>query len=286
MALSPDQKLSALRLMLTFRSTNGRRRRLARPRFPRNIELAYFGAIRSVLLEAKRIVDARIVPRLASLFPVHVDAQVIDAPKDVSNVVRAALDEFKAGLRGDRLQRLAARYAEVTDDFQKDQLRDQLRAGLAIDIPLGDTPRIREIKEQFAVENDAYIRSIPEKYFGEVEKTVYQAISTGKRHEEIAQELIANLDGRFEVAESSAKLVARDQVGKLLGAATEARQSALGIESYIWRGVMDSRERDEHVAREGKVFRWDDPPEDGHPGQPIGCRCTAEPNFKEVLNNL
>ena len=32
-----------------------------------------------------------------------------------------------------------------------------------------------------------------------------------------------------------------------------------------------------HWEREGQEFRWDQPPEDGHPGQPIECRCSAEP---------
>ena len=33
----------------------------------------------------------------------------------------------------------------------------------------------------------------------------------------------------------------------------------------------------DHWQREGQAFRWDQPPDDGHPGQPIHCRCTAEP---------
>jgi len=45
----------------------------------------------------------------------------------------------------------------------------------------------------------------------------------------------------------------------------------------VWRGILDARERPEHVAREGKEFSWKNPPDDGHPGEPINCRCTAEP---------
>ncbi len=46
--------------------------------------------------------------------------------------------------------------------------------------------------------------------------------------------------------------------------------------TYIWRTVGDSRTRSEHADREGKIFRWTNPPEDGHPGEPFGCRCWAE----------
>lgn len=30
-----------------------------------------------------------------------------------------------------------------------------------------------------------------------------------------------------------------------------------------------------HAERDGKIFRWDDPPEGGHPSQDFGCRCYA-----------
>ena len=74
-----------------------------------------------------------------------------------------------------------------------------------------------------------------------------------------------------------AALIAVDQVGKFNGRLTQLRQQAIGISQYRWRGVLDQRERPAHVAREGQVFRWDDPPDDGNPGQPIRCRCVAEP---------
>ena len=48
---------------------------------------------------------------------------------------------------------------------------------------------------------------------------------------------------------------------------------------------VDERERAHHVDREGKEFNWDKPPDDGHPGQPILCRCYAEavlPEFDEL----
>lgn len=46
---------------------------------------------------------------------------------------------------------------------------------------------------------------------------------------------------------------------------------------YIWRTVKDDRVRPEHAAREGQIFSWTDPPDDGHPGEAFGCRCWAEP---------
>lgn len=38
----------------------------------------------------------------------------------------------------------------------------------------------------------------------------------------------------------------------------------------------DGKVRSSHADRDGKTFSWDDPPEGGHPGEALNCRCTAE----------
>jgi uncharacterized protein with gpF-like domain len=35
--------------------------------------------------------------------------------------------------------------------------------------------------------------------------------------------------------------------------------------------------RDSHAEYDDQVFRWDEPPAGGHPGQAHNCRCYAEP---------
>lgn len=55
---------------------------------------------------------------------------------------------------------------------------------------------------------------------------------------------------------------------------------------WQYRGVMDDRERDEHVALEGAVFRIGDPEgDDCYPPNDWNCRCTAEPVDDEFLQN-
>lgn len=57
-----------------------------------------------------------------------------------------------------------------------------------------------------------------------------------------------------------------------------------GIEEYIWRTAGDNRVRPAHILRNGKKFKWDRPPLDGHPGMAIRCRCVAIPVID--LDNL
>jgi SPP1 gp7 family putative phage head morphogenesis protein len=61
------------------------------------------------------------------------------------------------------------------------------------------------------------------------------------------------------------------------GLINQLRQQELGIEQYIWRSQDDTKVRDSHAEYDDQVFRWDEPPEDGHPGQAHNCRCYAEP---------
>ncbi len=61
------------------------------------------------------------------------------------------------------------------------------------------------------------------------------------------------------------------------GAINQLRQEELGVEFYIWRSQDDAKVRDLHAGYDDRVFRWDSPPEGGHPGEAYNCRCYAEP---------
>lgn len=74
-----------------------------------------------------------------------------------------------------------------------------------------------------------------------------------------------------------ARLIARDQMGKLFSQLSMTRQEDLGVTEYTWRTVGDNAVRQLHQDRDGKKFSWDKPPSDGHPGMAVNCRCIAEP---------
>lgn len=70
------------------------------------------------------------------------------------------------------------------------------------------------------------------------------------------------------------------------GLVNQLRQEDLGIEQYIWRSQDDAKVRDNHAAYDDRVFRWDNPPEGGHPGESYNCRCYAEPVLPGVQSNV
>lgn len=275
--------------MKTIGRPHRRRGPLPRQGQPNAIRLAYFRAILDVLAQAKRLVEhagpilrAALERAVAS----RSDGIRLDMGEDdPSEVIDRLSFEFFREFTNARLAEIARVFAGRTSDFQREQIARQFKNALGIDIVKAE-PWLLPLIESFTADNVALIKSIPQKYFTDVEKTVVHAMREGLRWEEVAKDL----DDRFEVAEGHAKLVARDQVGKFLGETNEARQADLGIESFIWRTVRDNRVRDSHAELEGEEFRWNDPPiVDGEPtipSQAVNCRCEAEPVLGPILEAL
>jgi hypothetical protein len=55
--------------------------------------------------------------------------------------------------------------------------------------------------------------------------------------------------------------------------------------AYIWHTMQDDKVREEHAMREGGRFTWDNPPDDGHPGEPYNCRCWAQQVSDEEIES-
>jgi SPP1 gp7 family putative phage head morphogenesis protein len=86
---------------------------------------------------------------------------------------------------------------------------------------------------------------------------------------------------RVPITANRAKLIAQDQTLKLHSKMSQERLKDIGVTKYIWRTVGDNRVRPHHRDRNGKTYSWNKPPSDGHPGQPVRCRCRAEPVFED-----
>ncbi len=127
--------------------------------------------------------------------------------------------------------------------------------------------------DAFQDRNIALIKSLGADQIQDLRDTLSSAELGSMR----VEDLRALIEERFDVSQSRADLIARDQTLKLNGQVTMARQTGAGIESYVWTTAGDDRVRDEHDAQDGETFSWDDPPPTGHPGDDFQCRCTAFP---------
>jgi SPP1 gp7 family putative phage head morphogenesis protein len=139
-------------------------------------------------------------------------------------------------------------------------------------------------------ENIGLIRSIPESKLPALKNAMVLAISQDQSQDTIRKLIQKN----FDATHDQAKLIARDQVNKLNGQLNQYRQQQLGGRRYIWRTSMDERvagnptglypnSKPSHWDREGKTYSWDKPPEGGHPGRRVRCRCTAEIILDDIV---
>lgn len=272
-----------------------RRRKHALPRqvWPGLIERDYAAAMVGHLAVARR-----------ALRPVETDLrQIIESARAVRSDSRAdagegkraqgLLDKVRATMRQQvspkAVEGVAREFAQKTQTYQRKQLGKQVRAALGVDVPIRDK-RLGSLIDHFVSENVSLIKSVPDDVHDDVEHLVLHAVAGGRLSGDLADEI----DERFDVGESHARLIARDQIGKLYGQVNSARQRDLGVERFIWRTVGDDRVRDEHEdferESEDEPYSYDDPPvdEDGEPvlpGEPIQCRCFAEPVFADILDD-
>lgn len=261
-----------------------RARRVTPQRYPKGIEQSYARYLLGVVAATRAIVRARVFPKLPELLErgrrgdVHMDAAADDA-RTILDVVRLSVDQ---GVTVDRrLEDQIRDYGRRVSTYQGSELQRQIRQSLGIEVPLSD-PRFGEQLRTWAAENVRLIKTIPDRSLDQVERLVIAGVDRGARWETLRDEI----EGRFDVSKSRAALIARDQVGKFYGTVQKARQTEVGISHYFWRTSGDERVRPTHRVLEGKRIAWDDPPEEGHPGHPINCRCTAEPDFSDILEQL
>jgi len=159
--------------------------------------------------------------------------------------------------------------------------------------------------------NFKLIRGAAKRYVDQVSRLSEKAVVNGWSSKSLTHDFMGLGDG---MTHSYARLLARDQTGKLNGHITQGEQTDAGLETYTWRTAGDERVRGDpsgkypksvpsHFVMDGLLCRWDDatvysddngatwqdrtadmPME--HPGGEIQCRCTALSNFDELIGNV
>lgn len=154
----------------------------------------------------------------------------------------------------------------------------------AMTINMQFTEAMLQKREAIIAENVSLIRSIPEKYFTDVESMVFRAVAKGGDRKGLADEIEANFGRRHEITRKRAEFIARDQVRKATSSLSNARQQAAGIKRGVWiHSGGGSEPRKKHVHANGQEFDLDkglpvgDKGQYVLPGQEPNCGCTWKP---------
>lgn len=258
-------------------------RQIPRQKQPDGIRADYYRAILP-FVETADAAFAAVKPKVIELLRQerrmqgHADASNKEQAK---KLIAEAAARASAAWRPSEIADAAKRYARRTSDFNKEQLGRQVQA--AFSVPLSALePQVTVRIEEFAAINVDLITSVSGRYFDRIRQDVEEAFDSGEHPDTLAD----TLEERTGMSENDARRIARDQIGKLNANLNQDRQERMGVTGYTWRTMQDERVREEHAILEGEHFEWDDPPEDGHPGEAIQCRCYAEPDFEPLLEGL
>lgn len=190
---------------------------------------------------------------------------------------------------GQDARMMASTVVEQANETNRDRMQTMFKNVFGIDVfGIVDDLGLREQLDGMIEENIGLIKTIPQDSL----QRARNAVTANFRGETLpGGSLMQELQRIGGITKNRARLIARDQTSKLNSSINQARQQSIGVEEYVWRTSKDervvgnpsglypkgNRKHMNHWDREGKRFRWDSPPPDGHPGQAINDRCRAEP---------
>lgn len=171
---------------------------------------------------------------------------------------------------------IATKFVRSINAFSYNNVKAQA-AIVGLD-PISDNNVLRNYVKGKIKENVSLINSMYSSYWHSLEKDIYRSITSGGGITSIT-DAITNRTG---MAKRHADLIANDQTGTIISQLNAYRAKSAGAEKYLWRSMEDRRVRPKHRELDGKIFKYGDPNggDNGElPGEPIRCRCLAEPIF-------
>lgn len=178
-------------------------------------------------------------------------------------------------------QELARYFARDVAKRSDEALRRTLEKG-GLSVKFKMTPAMNDVLSSVVQENVSLIRSIPQRYFQQIEGYVQRSVQTGRDLHQLSEDLQHN----FGVTKRRAAFISRDQSNKASAALQRVRQQELGIKTAVWVHSGGGKEpRPSHIkaGRDRVIFDletgWFDPDEKKFilPGQLPNCRCVSRP---------
>jgi SPP1 gp7 family putative phage head morphogenesis protein len=282
------------RLDATKRARKPRRpKRKLGVRYPTAYALQYKRYLTDYIRGLKKELDAWVKNDLRPALERHQltrgDSVRYDAVEDIEQKLDDLMERFGGVLAEEAIKQYVAGNSRQILEYAQRGWQRTIHTITGVDPLVRDLP-MQEIVKAHVRQNVSLIKSIPQKFHGDVEREVLSGVRAGRKIPEITQAI----QGVYPVTAKRAGGIARDQAGSLNAAIVDEQYKQAQLTTYIWRNMKDRRVRGNpigkyphakynHWVREGKVYTPDDPPPDGNPGEPIECRCYRQVQEAEVL---
>lgn len=269
--------------------------------YPMAIERQYKKHVTSILEKTVTTSIEKLRPYLLKYTPSRFDS----ADTELDEIMRQIDEELlftygttliTSGNMGRALEAVAEKLFGKNSAFMQKELI--LRTGVPIDIPNAWWPEAKGLWEQ---ENYKLITSLNKEYVTKLNSIITSGVQNGTEFQDIVNQ-IENLGS--QMTGYRAKMIARDQIGKLQSIISKNQALSLGMDTYYWITARDEKVRgnpagiypkaipDHNMMDEGQLFSWKNSNiysiDNGetwlsksakmvpvHPGMAIMCRCTA-----------
>ena len=256
---------------------------------PLNVSIKYEKYLLNLVNRISLIVKKELLYN--SFFSQQFEGQIRldDFNEDFEKVIKFI--ETKIVVELDNFLKRIVNIAILTDKVNQIAVEQSFN-GLKKTVPNITNTIIRSEIKMWVSENVRLIKTIPEKMLTQVENIVYEATRTGVSYKELSKQLFES----FDISRKRANIIARDQINKLNGNLTRARNLELGIKEYKWSTSKDERVRHSHEVLDGKTCSWEDSnvyksvdnseswlkrssikATLSHPSQDVLCRCSSIP---------
>lgn len=193
--------------------------------------------------------------------------------KKMKSMLRKWRKEFN-----EQAEQLALNFLTRTHTAVTSQVTESLKAaGLAIKPQMSRAEQ--DIMASLTIENVNLIKSIPTRYFEEVDGLVQRAVQFGRDVDFLQEEL----NKRYNITMRRARFIARDQVNKATEQIAMAKHKALGIDRAVWKHTpVGKTYRHSHIDMDGKEFSLSEGMYDSEvgynitPGELPGCHCVYQ----------
>lgn len=212
----------------------------------------------------------------------HVEEYFAQDAKSTASQARIAMNAIMKkfnGLFDVKAKPLAERFTKQSDKASSAAVHSTLKdlsGGLSLPVAKLDAAA-RQILKATVAENVGLIKTIPQKYLGQVQGAVMRSITSGQG----LKTLMPQVEKYKGITYKRARFISMDQTRKAMNNLSRGRLEKAGLKTFEWLHTGGSSEpRKLHIDLSGKVFAFDKPPvidkktgERGFPGQLPGCRC-------------
>lgn len=239
---------------------------------PFNVTKAYENDLAKLYLEILNIwakgLNAQLLPEYKRTYSQLTQDSVSDIEGIIAQLeggAATAILTFRSRLAA-WLNRLQARHLRRFVE----QLKYSTNVDLTTQLRASD---VAETLEEVIARNVALVRNVSDQARGRIADAVYRGLQNRTPPRQVAKELNEALG----LGRDRSLRIASDQATKLAATLDEERQKQVGMDSFEWMHSGKKHPRQEHLARNGQVFRWDsDVGRNDPPGRAINCGCKAK----------